>query len=271
MLAEMRKLHGFTDVNSDQLNAGLQAWLTYDRATAARLGISAQLIDDTLYDAFGQRQVSTMFTSLNQYHVVMEVDPQFWQNPKGLDMIYIRPTHGATVPSPGSLATSSLASSQPTPAPTPFEFSGGILPRRRVVPRPRRNFISSACSRAYWRLLHLQLPVRNLRMDRSQSLRRRFRLPSLRLARRRHRGCIDSPTATPSTTLGSSSPAASSVAVATPGEHTCYPSTDSHTDAVCYTGDSPLPVRLLHRTLLLHRPTRVLVLHRVLRQRRLCR
>jgi multidrug efflux pump len=120
VLAEMRKLHGFTDVNSDQLNAGLQAWLTYDRATAARLGISAQLIDDTLYDAFGQRQVSTMFTSLNQYHVVMEVDPQFWQNPKGLDMIYVRPTHGATVSSPGSLATSSLASSQPTPVPTPF-------------------------------------------------------------------------------------------------------------------------------------------------------
>ncbi|HSS15752.1 MAG TPA: efflux RND transporter permease subunit [Candidatus Dormibacteraeota bacterium] len=120
MLAEMRKLHGFTDVNSDQLNAGLQAWLTYDRATAARLGISAQLIDDTLYDAFGQRQVSTMFTSLNQYHVVVEVDPQFWQNPKGLDMIYVRPTHGATVSSPGSLATSSLASSQPTPVPTPL-------------------------------------------------------------------------------------------------------------------------------------------------------
>src|SRR6185437_9479029 len=120
VLAEMQKLHGFTDVNSDQLNAGLQAWLTYDRATAARLGISAQLVDDTLYDAFGQRQVSTMFTSLNQYHVVMEVDPQFWQNPKGLDMIYVRPTHGATVSSPGSLATSSLASSQPTPVPTPF-------------------------------------------------------------------------------------------------------------------------------------------------------
>src|SRR4029079_14046737 len=70
--------------------------------------------------AFGQRQVSTMFTSLNQYHVVMEVDPQFWQNPKGLDMIYVRPTHGATVSSPGSLATSSLASSQPTPIPTPL-------------------------------------------------------------------------------------------------------------------------------------------------------
>ena len=91
VLAEMRKLRGFTDVNSDQQNAGLQASLTYDRQTAARLGISAQLIDDTLYDAFGQRQVSTMFTSLNQYHVVMEVDPQYWQSPTGLDAIYIRP------------------------------------------------------------------------------------------------------------------------------------------------------------------------------------
>jgi multidrug efflux pump len=81
VLAEVRKLPGFTDVNSDQMNAGLQAWLTYDRATAARLGISAQTIDDTLNDAFGQRQVSTMFTSLNQYHVVMEVDPKFLQFP----------------------------------------------------------------------------------------------------------------------------------------------------------------------------------------------
>lgn len=120
VLAEMRKMPGFNDVNSDQQNAGLQAWLTYDRQTAARLGISAQLLDNTLYDAFGQRQVSTIFTSLNQYHVVMEVAPQFWQNPKGLDMIYIRPTFGASVASPGSLANSgSLVNSQSTPAPTP--------------------------------------------------------------------------------------------------------------------------------------------------------
>ena len=120
VLAKMRKMPGFNDVNSDQQNAGLQAWLTYDRQTAARLGISAQLLDNTLYDAFGQRQVSTIFTSLNQYHVVMEVAPEFWQNPKGLDMIYIRPTFGASVPSPGSLANSgSLVNSQSTPAPTP--------------------------------------------------------------------------------------------------------------------------------------------------------
>src|SRR5208337_3358228 len=80
LLQQMRKLRGFTDVNSDQQNDGLQASLVYDRATAARLGISAQTMDQTLYDAFGQEQVSTMFTSLNQYHVVMEVEPQYWQN-----------------------------------------------------------------------------------------------------------------------------------------------------------------------------------------------
>ncbi len=131
VLAEMRKLPGFTDVNSDQQNAGLQASLTYDRQTAARLGISAQLIDDTLYDAFGQRQVSTMFTSLNQYHVVMEVDPQYWQSPTGLDAIYIRPnTTGASVapsPSPtptgGASSAITVSTSQyaapPTPIPAP--------------------------------------------------------------------------------------------------------------------------------------------------------
>jgi multidrug efflux pump len=122
VLAEMRKLPGFTDVNSDQQNAGLQASLSYDRQTAARLGISAQLIDDTLYDAFGQRQVSTMFTSLNQYHVVMEVDPQFWQSPAGLDAIYISPANafGGSQPTPtpsGSGGSTATASSLATLAP----------------------------------------------------------------------------------------------------------------------------------------------------------
>ena len=69
-----------------------------DRATASRLGITPQMIDDTLYDAFGQRQVSTMYTQLNQYHVVMEVAPQFWQNPDGLKSIYVRAKTGDLVP-----------------------------------------------------------------------------------------------------------------------------------------------------------------------------
>jgi multidrug efflux pump len=94
----MRKLKGFTDVNSDQQNDGLQASLIYDRPTAARLGISPEDINNTLYDAFGQRQVSTMFTPLNQYHVVMEVEPKYWQSPKGLDYIYLHSTNGGQVP-----------------------------------------------------------------------------------------------------------------------------------------------------------------------------
>ncbi len=98
LVQEMRKLPGFTDVNSDQQNNGLQESLVYDRATASRLGLSPQMIDNTLYDAFGQRQVSTMFTPLNQYHVIMEVDPKFWQSPAGLDSIYLRPTNGPVVP-----------------------------------------------------------------------------------------------------------------------------------------------------------------------------
>ena len=69
------------DVNTDQQNSGLQTMVQYDRDTAARFGISSQLIDNVLYDAFGQRQVSTMYTSLNQYHVVMEAAPRFWQDP----------------------------------------------------------------------------------------------------------------------------------------------------------------------------------------------
>jgi len=119
MLQQMRKLRGFTDVNSDQQNNGLQASLIYDRATAARLGLSPQTIDNTLYDAFGQRQVSTMFTSLNQYHVVMEVDQQFWQNPQGLDAIYLRATNGPVV-----VPLSAVARYEPTTAPIAVNHTG---------------------------------------------------------------------------------------------------------------------------------------------------
>ena len=98
LLQEMRKLPGLTDVNTDQQNSGLEASLVYDRETASRLGISPQLLDNTLYDAFGQRQVSTMYTQLNQYHVVMEVAPQYWQSPAGLADIYVHPKTGGEVP-----------------------------------------------------------------------------------------------------------------------------------------------------------------------------
>jgi multidrug efflux pump len=98
LLKEMKKLRGFTDVNTNQQNAGLDAMLVYDRKTAARLGITPQLIDQTLYDAFGQAPVSTMYSALNQYYVVMEVAPQYLQSPEGLNQIYIRPGGGRVVP-----------------------------------------------------------------------------------------------------------------------------------------------------------------------------
>jgi multidrug efflux pump len=98
MLAEMRKIPEISDVNTDQQNNGLQSVVQYDRRTAARFGISPQLIDNTLYDAFGQRQVSTMYTSLNQYHVVMEVAPQYWQSPQFLRDIWVRSPGGSEVP-----------------------------------------------------------------------------------------------------------------------------------------------------------------------------
>src|SRR5579884_2524267 len=98
MLEELRHIPIITDVSSDQLNNGLQSFVTYDRATAARFNISPQLIDSTLYDAFGQRQVSTMYSSLNQYHVIMEAAPQYWQNPLFLRQVYVRSPNGQQVP-----------------------------------------------------------------------------------------------------------------------------------------------------------------------------
>jgi multidrug efflux pump len=98
MFEELKSVPIIVDINSDQQNRGLQSLVTYDRETAARFGISPQLIDNTLYDAFGQRQVSTMYKSLNQYHVVMEVAPQYWQSPQGLRDIYVRAPNGHQVP-----------------------------------------------------------------------------------------------------------------------------------------------------------------------------
>jgi multidrug efflux pump len=89
VLAKLRTLPGLVDVNSDQQTHGLEAELTVDRATAAKLGLTALNIDNTLYDAFGQRQISTMYTQLNQYHVVMEVDPKFSQDPSGHRLLYV--------------------------------------------------------------------------------------------------------------------------------------------------------------------------------------
>ena len=94
----LKTLPQLRDVASDQQNNGLRADLVIDRDTASRLGILPAAIDNTLYDAFGQRQVSTIFTQLNQYHVVLEVDPHFQQNPDSLKSIYVKSGTGTQVP-----------------------------------------------------------------------------------------------------------------------------------------------------------------------------
>ncbi len=98
LLREMRKIPGLADVNTDQQNKGLQTKLNVDRDTASRLGISMSTIDNTLYDAFGQRQVSTIYKSLNQYHVVMQVESEFSQNPDSLRHIFVRGLLDAQIP-----------------------------------------------------------------------------------------------------------------------------------------------------------------------------
>jgi multidrug efflux pump len=118
MLEKLKSIRVIADVNTDLQNQGLQAMVTYDRATAARFNIAPQLIDDTLYDAYGQRQVSTMYTALNQYHVVMEAAPQFWQDPQFLRQVYVSAPGGQQVP------LSALASYEPETAPLTVNHQG---------------------------------------------------------------------------------------------------------------------------------------------------
>jgi hydrophobe/amphiphile efflux-1 (HAE1) family protein len=98
LLRKLRSVPQLVDLNSDLQDKGREATLVIDRLTASRLGITPAAIDNTLYDAFGQRQVAISYTLLNQYHVVMEVDPSFWQNPETLKDIYVPGTGGALVP-----------------------------------------------------------------------------------------------------------------------------------------------------------------------------
>jgi len=135
MLAKLQQLPQLSDVASDQQVLGLRANLVVDRNTAARFGITTAAIDQTLYDAYGQRQISTMFTQLNQYHVVLEVQPDFEKSPANLSDLFIRApaaTAGATSASTASPAGASAssqggvaASGQTVPS-SPFASSGQI-------------------------------------------------------------------------------------------------------------------------------------------------
>jgi multidrug efflux pump len=116
LLAALQASPVIADVNSDLQQKGLETDVTYDRATAARLGLTVSELDSTLYDAFGQRQVSTIYNALNQYHVIMEVAPRYWQSPQSLDDIYVSTSGGAAtgtqtsnLPTAGGGTTSTTA------------------------------------------------------------------------------------------------------------------------------------------------------------------
>ena len=98
--------------------AAWNEYLTYDRVTAARLGQTAQALDSALYTAFGQSEVSVIYTQLNQYYVVLEVAPQYWQSPEGLNNIYLHTTSNGVIP----LAT--MTSSKPTTTPLAVNHTG---------------------------------------------------------------------------------------------------------------------------------------------------
>ena len=109
----MKRLPGLQDVSSDQQNGGLDELMTYDRVTAARLGLTAQSLDSALYGAFGQSEVSIIYTQLNQYYVVLEVAPQYWQSPEGLKDIYLLSRAA------GIFRCSRWPRARPTPRPWP--------------------------------------------------------------------------------------------------------------------------------------------------------
>jgi multidrug efflux pump len=125
LLREIRRLPGFQDVNSDQQNGGLDEIMTYDRANAAKLGITAQQLDSTLYGAFGQSEVSVIHAPLNQYYVVLEVAPRFWQSPEGLKDIYLQSAgnNGQSTPG-GSIPLRTIATSQTNTVPLAINHTG---------------------------------------------------------------------------------------------------------------------------------------------------
>ena len=119
LLDEMKRLPGFQDVSSDQQNGGLNELLTYDRTSAARLGLTAQSLDSELYSAFGQSEVSIIYTQLNQYYVVLEVAPQYWQSPEGLKAIYFQTSGGG-----GNIPLLTVAKGQASTTPLAINHTG---------------------------------------------------------------------------------------------------------------------------------------------------
>jgi multidrug efflux pump len=124
LLAEMKKLPGLQDVNSDQQNGGLDELVTFDRITAAKLGQTAQSLDAGLYSAFGQSEVSVIYTQLNQYYVVLEVAPPYWQSPDGLNNIYFHPAGSSSTTPSGNSPLFSVAKANKTTIPLALNHTG---------------------------------------------------------------------------------------------------------------------------------------------------
>ncbi|WP_158792982.1 efflux RND transporter permease subunit [Granulicella sp. L60] len=124
LLAEMMRLPGFQDVSSDQQNGGLDERLTYDRVTAAKLGQTSQSLDSALYSAFGQSLVSIIYTQLNQYYVVLEVAPPYWQTPEGLKDIYFHSTSASSTTASGNTPLFTMAKAQTSTTPLALNHTG---------------------------------------------------------------------------------------------------------------------------------------------------
>ena len=124
LLTEMKRLPGLQDVNTDQQNGGLDELLNYDRVTAARLGQTAQSLDQGLYSAFGQSEVSIIYTQLNQYYVVLEVAPDYWQTPAGLNNIYFHPTGTSSVTASGNVPLAAMTKNKTNTIPLAINHTG---------------------------------------------------------------------------------------------------------------------------------------------------
>jgi len=124
LLEAMMHLPGFQDVSSDQQNGGLDQMLTYDRVTAAKLGQTAQSLDQGLYSAFGQSEVSIIYTQLNQYYVVLEVAPEYWQTPDGLKNIYFHPSGSSSTTASGNAPLFTMATTATNTTPLSLNHTG---------------------------------------------------------------------------------------------------------------------------------------------------
>jgi multidrug efflux pump len=124
LLNEMMRLPGFQDVSSDQQTGGLDERLHYDRVTAAKLGQTAQSLDAGLYSAFGQSLVSIIYTQLNQYYVVLEVAPEYWQSPEGLKNIYFHPAGSSSTTASGNVPLATMATNKTSTTPLALNHTG---------------------------------------------------------------------------------------------------------------------------------------------------